>query len=372
METIRTISCKLETALRQKNHIEDTLKAFADACNVVAGVGREKKERRQFTLHKLCYRVIREKFGLSANLTVRAIARVAISLKRKPNSIFRPTSIDFDERIFAFSEKDWSAKLTLLNSREKFYLDIGKYQRNALAGKHPTSAQLVKRNREYFLNIQIKEESPEPKKTNSILGIDLGIKKIAVTSDGKSFCGKELNAYRLLRHKVRKSLQSNAHKGSPSTQKNCRRILKRLSGKQSRRTKHINHEISKQIVEHAKSNNQTIALESLKGIRERTNKRLRRSQKGLHNTWSFYQLKSMILYKAQRVGVPVVEIDPRYTSQICSQCLHVGVRRGESFTCTHCGYCSDADFNGSRNIATVGAVFVDPLENSRILSCSLH
>ena len=106
---------------------------------------------------------------------------------------------------------------------------------------------------------------------------------------------------------VRKSLQANAHKGSRTTRKNARRALKRLSGKERRYQKDINHRISKQIVETAKANRQAIVLEDLKGIRDRTNKHLRKSQKGLHNTWAFYQLQAFIRYKAARASVKGVQ-----------------------------------------------------------------
>lgn len=366
MKTIRTISCKLQTVPAQVEHIEQTLKAFANACNYVSQYGQKHKISNQFKLQRGCYKIVREKFGLSANLAVRAIARVAVCLRAKKNSLFRPTSIDYDARIFTYKESDNLVSLTLLYGRSKFFLDIGKYQRNALRGKKPTSATLCKKHNGYFLDIQIKEDSPEPLKPKGMLGVDLGVKNIATTSTGRIFSSQALNSYRIKRHKIRKSLQSKAAKGKHSTRKNCRRILKRLSGKESRAAKNINHTISKRIIDEAKESELAIALENLTGIRERTNKRLRRSQRGLHNSWSFYQLKSMILYKAQRAGVPVVQINPRYTSLMCSSCLHAGIRRGSKFFCSNCGNISDADLNAAQNIAAVGAVSVNPLENSRL------
>ena len=60
------------------------------------------KKHRQYDLHKGCYRALREQFGLSANLAVRAIARVAPRLAnaKTRHSKFKPTSIDYDARIF--------------------------------------------------------------------------------------------------------------------------------------------------------------------------------------------------------------------------------------------------------------------------------
>ena len=371
MDSIRTISCKLRVTDAQTRHIEATLQAFADACNYVADYGRTHRISRQYALHKACYAQVRSRFGLSANLTVRAIARVAprLSHAKTRNSTFQPTSIDYDARIFRLIEKDGCASLTLLDSREQLSLKMGDFQREALAGQEPTSATLSKTRKGYFLNIQIKEPLPEPDEPTGILGVDLGIRNIATLSDDTSFGGQTLNAYRLKRHTTRRSLQSKADTGTKSTRKNVRRVLKRLSGKERRYQAWVNHRISKHIVETAKEQGQAIALEDLEGIRDRTNKRLRTSQRGLHNTWAFYQLRQFIEYKAARAGVRVIPVNPAWTSQMCSSCGHIGTRSRERFRCSNCGSVMHADVNGALNIAAVGATVTRP-EYSR-LSCPL-
>jgi putative transposase len=371
MDSIRTISCKLRVTDTQVAHIKATLQAFADACNYVADYGRTYRISRQYALHKACYAQVRSRFGLSANLAIRAIARVAprLSKTRTRNSTFRPTSADYDARIFRFIEANEGASLTLLHGRVRFPLKIGAFQREALAGQDPTSATLSKQRKGYFLNIQIKEPAPEPMETAGTLGVDLGIKNIATLSDGTSFGGETLNAYRRKRHKVRRALQSKADTGTKSTRRNARRVLKRLSGKERRYQSWVNHQISKHIVESAKEQGQAIALEDLEGIRDRTHTRLRQSQRGLHNTWSFYQLRQFVEYKAARAGVRVVSVSPAWTSQMCSSCLHIGTRSRERFRCSNCGAVMHADVNGALNIATVGASVTRPEYSP--LSCPL-
>jgi len=366
MTSIRTIPCKLVVAPHQVAAIEATLQAFADACNWVADWGREHHVSRQYDLHKGCYYTIREKFGLSANLAVRAIARVAprLSKVKTRNSIFQPTSIDYDKVIFRFHEADWSVGLTLVGGRIRFALKIGDFQYQALRGQKPTSAVLVKKKKGYYINIQVKEPLPDPLKTTGTLGVDLGIKNIATLSDGTTMGGETLNAYRLKRHKVRRSLQSKADKGTPSTRKNARRVLKRLSGKERRYQSWVNHQVSKHIVEQAKEQQQAIALEDLTDIRDRTNRKIRKSQRGMHNTWSFHELRWFIEYKAVRAGIKVIPVNPAWTSQTCSQCLHIGSRSGVRFHCSNCGAELHADVNGAVNIATVGAAFVTRPEYS--------
>lgn len=111
MDSIRTISCKVGASDAQIRHIEATMQAFADACNYVADWGREHHLSRQHDLQKACYYEVRSRFGLSANLAIRAIARVAPRLRHAKTrySTFQPTSIDYDARIFRFIEGNWCA-----------------------------------------------------------------------------------------------------------------------------------------------------------------------------------------------------------------------------------------------------------------------
>jgi IS605 OrfB family transposase len=259
--------------------------------------------------------------------------------------------------------------LTLVGGRVHFPLKVGAFQREALAGQTPTSATLSKKRKGYYIDIQVKEPVPEPDEAQGTLGVDLGIKNIATLSDGTTHAGAPLNAYRLQRHKIRRSLQSKADTGTPSTRKNARRVLKRLSGKERRYQRWVNHQISKHIVQTAKRTQCAIVLEQLQGIRQRTNQRLRRSQRGLHNRWAFHQLRQFIEYKARRAGVQVVSVSPAYTSQMCSECFHMGTRRRERFRCTHCGIGIDADLNGALNLSTVGGLVIS--REYPLLSCLL-
>jgi putative transposase len=113
--------------------------------------------------------------------------------------------------------------------------------------------------------------------------------------------------------------------------------------------------ISKSIVQRAIETGSTIAMEDLSGIRQTSNRQI----KSLHN-WPFYILKEFVSYKALAAGIPVILIEPAYTSQTCHQCHHIGDRNGKTFSCSFCKWCGDSDFNGARNIADLGAVVNQP------------
>ncbi|MER5914954.1 transposase, partial [Streptomyces sp. NPDC001982] len=81
--------------------------------------------------------------------------------------------------------------------------------------------------------------------------------------------------------------------------------------------------------------------------------RLRKPQRATHSSWSFAQLGAFIAYKARRAGVPVVYVDPAYTSRTCAECGHIDRANRVSqawFACRSCGFVDHADRNGSRNI----------------------
>ena len=370
METIRTLSCKLVVPPPVAARIDATLEAFAQACNFVADWGNEHKKHRQYDLHKGCYRDIRERFGLSANLAVRAIARVAPRLAnaKTRHSRFKPTSIDYDARIFKLDVSSETVSLRLIEGRCILALALGDFQRERLAGQSPTSATLKKgRKNRYYLDVQVKEEAPPTQDADDTLGVDLGIRHIATDSAGHQFQGQDLADYRQHRANVRARLQAKADTGSKQTRKTCRRALKRLSGRERRHQKRINHEISKQLVAYAKKHGLAIVFEVLKGIRDRC--RFHKGQRRALHSWAFYQLQQFVEYKAQSAGGRVLHVDPRYTSKTCADCLHVGVRRQDDFSCKNCGQRSHADFNAARNIARFGLAVIRG--EYSLLSCAL-
>jgi len=189
-------------------------------------------------------------------------------------------------------------------------------------------------------------EEGKPIDIVNVLGIDLGIVSLATDSDGELFSGKDIEKQRRVMAYRRSNLQRKQTKAS-------KRKLRYLSGKQSRYQKNNNHIISKKVVRKAQDTRRAIALEDLSGIREA---KVRRSQRAQHANWAFYDLRAKIDYKAQRVGIPVIYVDPRGTSKTCSKCgyCHKNNRKSQSeFLCLSCGFAANADENAAINIARV-------------------
>jgi len=207
-----------------------------------------------------------------------------------------------------------------------------------------------------YISCSVKEE--EKIKCDGWLGIDRNTTgHCAVIADNKNnkvmFLGKDAQHIHKKYSKIRKKLQK-----SKKLKK-----LKTIKRRESNIQKDINHKISKKIVDYAKNNKCGIKLEKLKGIRQTTKQT--KSFKYSMNSWAYYQLEQFIEYKSKLAGIPVVYVDPSYTSQACHKCLQLGNRNGKVFKCPHCGYTSHADVNASWNISYSEKLWVEPKPEHR-------
>ncbi|KAA9352971.1 RNA-guided endonuclease InsQ/TnpB family protein [Larkinella humicola] len=368
-----TAKIKLLPTPEQAQNLIDTLSRANQACNALSEIAWENKQFKQFGLHKLAYYPIKEQFGLSAQMIVRGIAKVvdAYKLDKKTKREFRPTgAIAYDSRIISYKPPRKTVSIWTIQGRQSIRYAGGEHN-EALLKFQQGESDLLCRKGKWFLLATCDVPDEQTSEINSILGVDLGIVDLATDSDGQRFTGSEIRKYRKKRASIRASVQAKKNaKASKSTIKNTRRLLKRISKKEQTTSTIINHTISKRLVKKAQSSVRGIALENLKGIRDRTVPRLRKKQRNEHSSWPFSQLRQFIAYKAQLAGVRLVIVPPAYTSKTCHECHHLGHRSGKSFTCTNCGNCSDADHNGAQNIAAVGASVTWP-ENST-LYCALH
>ncbi len=368
MKQVTTVACKLQVRKNISSEIDETLLAFAAACEWV-NKNTPKDLTSKTKMQKLVYNQVREQFGLSANLAIQALRRVGSNRKtarQKNRNVrkFSPTSATYDARIFSFRESDWSISIKLLTNRVKIPLHIGNYQRGILKGQKPKSATLVKRrNGDYYIHINLEHDAPEPIATKEVLGCDLGRVDICHTSEGDKWDGQNLKTKRNHYAWLRLILQKKASSGTRSSRRRCRQLLQRLSGKEKRFQQHVNHVISRRLVDQAAAKGQAIAIEDLTGIRERTNQKPRSKTERRHsNSWSFFMLRQFLTYKCVLKGIPLILINPAYTSVSCHKCLHIGNRRGKSFRCVNpkCMNRCDADRNGAENIAALGRFINSP------------
>lgn len=361
-----TLKIRLYPSPAQAEQLLKTMERFNAACNIISKIAFENKTFGKISLQKLCYYQIREEFKLSAQMVVRAIGKVAESYsdknKRDKLHFFKlHGAIVYDDRILTIKSIDTVSILTL-EGRIFVPMSICEYHSSIInnAQRVRGQADLGYIDGKFYLFL-VAELPDKPENTREgFLGVDLGIAKIATTSDGKFYSGSKVKNLRRRNFKLRQKLQS---KGTNS----AKRLLKRRRRKESRFAADVNHCISKRLVQVAKGTKRAIVLEDLKGIRERakkgTRKTVNKTMRQALSSWAFYQLRQFIEYKARAAGVQVIYVDPRNTSRTCSKCGHVDKKSRkdqEHFVCTACGHALNADINAALNIARRGAAVNQP------------
>ncbi|MGW9594976.1 RNA-guided endonuclease InsQ/TnpB family protein [Streptomyces chartreusis] len=221
-------------------------------------------------------------------------------------------------------------------------------------------SDLIERDGVFYLIATCEVPEAETYEPDGFIGVDLGIVNIATTSIGYQAAGRALNRYRKRQLALRAKLQK-------KRTKSARRPLKERSRREQWHVKNTNHIIAKTIVTEAERTSAGISLEELNGIRQRV--RLRKPQRVTLHSWAFAQLGDFIVYKAKRAGVPLVFVDPAYTSQTCAECGHVDKRNRVDqglFICRECGVVAHADRNASHNIAQRGESVWNAGRESRV------
>ncbi|WP_370573942.1 RNA-guided endonuclease InsQ/TnpB family protein [Methanomethylovorans sp.] len=344
-----TVKVKLYPSEKQHSMLLNTMGQFNKACNYISEVTWTNRVFGKIGIQKLVYRDVRNTFGLSAQMVVRAIGKVSESYKvdkSKKHEFDRHGAIVYDQRILTFKTADEISILTL-DGRERMSIKYGEYCQ-LTSSRVRGQADLVYHNNVFYLMVVVDVPEEDKIDPNGVVGVDMGIVNIATTSDGKMYSGKKCTEVRQ-RYSVIKSRLQQA--GTWSAKKH----LKRISGRERRFKRDINHQIAKDIVQTAKDTDRAIAIEDLTGIRSRStvSKAVRESI----GKWAFNELGQFIKYKATIKGIPVYDVDPRNTSKMCSACGNIDKknRKNQSdFKCTKCNHTENADVNASKNIASRG------------------
>ncbi|MFE2142227.1 RNA-guided endonuclease InsQ/TnpB family protein [Streptomyces sp. NPDC059456] len=361
-----------------------TLRTVNEAANWVSGVAFEQGVPREYELRKHTYAQLKAR-GLGAQAAQHVIkktrdayttlkANIKTGNYGKPGSkrrakveskpvTFRPEAAQpFDDRCLSWQYDAQAVSIgtvagRLKNIRFACSPDALKMLREHRKGE----SDLIERDGLFYLvavcDIPEKSVNENPA---GFVGVDLGIVNIATASTGYRAAGRGLNRHRARQLELRRKLQA---KGTKSAE----RLLKKRSRKEARHTANINHIVSKAIVTTAERTGSGIALEDLTGIRSRV--RLRKDQRTSLHSWSFHQLGTFLEYKARRAGVPLVYVDPAYTSQQCSECGHIDRKNRvdqATFACRACGFLVHADDNASHNIAHKGVTVWTAGRESRV------
>ncbi|WP_051064554.1 RNA-guided endonuclease InsQ/TnpB family protein [Nocardiopsis halotolerans] len=365
------VCVKLTPSPEQATVLESTLRALNDHATWVAKVAHERGVTRNYALRKHTYQQLREA-GVGSQAAQHVIKRVCDAYRARRSNLhhgnygpkgsarreriestpitFRPDSgHPYDARNLSFALDARTISLWTFQGRLKDVPFTGSPDQIKTLAEHKRGeTDLLCRDGVWFLAVTVEVPDAPQVEPDSFIGVDLGIANIATTSDGQILAGRKINRYRRRQQRLRQKLQA---KGTKST----KRLLKKRRRREARHAKDTNHQISKRIVAVAERTSRGIALEDLTGILRRV--RQRKPQRATLYSWSFHQLGQFITYKAKRAGVPVVFVDPAYSSRECAECSYTDKANRisqASFICRSCGVVAHADRNASHVLARRG------------------
>ncbi|EAT2921522.1 transposase [Salmonella enterica] len=216
----------------------------------------------------------------------------------------------------------------------------------------------------WYVSIQTEYEVTEPKhKSTSMVGLDVGVAKLATLSDGTVYL--PVNSFKASQRKlaILQRQLSRKVKFSANWQKQKRKIQRLHSHIANIRRDYLHkvtNEISKKhamiVIEDLKVSNMS---KSAKGTAEQHGRNVK-AKSGLNRSildQGWYEMRRQLEYKQFWRGGQVLAVPPAYTSQRCACCGHTAKENRQSqskFVCQICGYTANADINGARNILAAG------------------
>ncbi|WNS78593.1 IS200/IS605 family element RNA-guided endonuclease TnpB [Domibacillus sp. DTU_2020_1001157_1_SI_ALB_TIR_016] len=223
---------------------------------------------------------------------------------------------------------------------------------NATVRKNPSG--------KHFVSLLVEIDVQDLPKTDSTVGIDVGLKDFAILSNGKVY--KNPKFFRTLEEKLAKAQRVLSRRQRLAIQQ--KKPLSEAKNVQKQRMKvaRVHEQIAnartdylQKITTEIIKNHDVIGIEDLKVSNMLKNRTLSKAISEV--SWS--EFRRMLEYKAKWYGKKVIAVDPRYTSQKCHSCGHTAKenrRTQATFICVSCGHSENADLNASRNIHDLAMV----------------
>ena len=349
----RTIQCPIpaDTCLLE------TIELYNKAVQHVIDVGWSKRTFNKNKLHTETYQDIRKKYPqLQSSLVQCARDMASDMLKREKFRYKKPfkkplSGIRYNQRTFTPFLETGKISISTIKGRKKFPLVIPSYFQLYVNEGRITSLTLYYNKKRQKIIAYLTLELPDipVEAPTTFLGVDRGIKRIAVCSNNKFYPTSHILAVKWKYQQLRKNLQS---KGTRS----AKRKLKAISGRERRFMTDENRKIAKWIC--AMPSN-CIVLENIRGLKQHSKKKKKASKtlRRKFGNWSYYQLEQFIIQRVEKLGKTVLFVNPRYTSQRCSQCGYIAKKNRASqsdFLCNECFFELNADLNAARNLSNFG------------------
>lgn len=357
--TFKTYNIELIMSEETKLHWLNLLAQSRDAFNFCAQIAVEENTPCNIKMfHDSMYNRIREKFPLIPAQGAIKIYKEVLSAVRsiktnKHKDAKTPQrkylSLHLDKRMYNKLSVDGIFLSTPIARRRELCTFVLYDKAKELFASYTFADPLIfAKNNRLFLSIPF-EVPTAPCADETSIGVDMGIKRLFVTSEGKFFRDKKYLANRRKLRYLKRNIQS---KGT----KSANRHLRKLSVKE--------RNISKDMIQRSTSallrstNASIIVLEDLKRLKKNTSTTNDGYKRKRHNSAlsqvPMYAFKEVLMHKAQLVGKRVETVSPVYTSQTDSRTnKRDGKRQGCRYYCSD-GIVLDADWNAAVNIAKRG------------------
>ncbi len=373
MEQTVTAKIQIKPDNQAKQMLENAMSVYKNACNFVTDYVFETHQLKQIPLQKAVYDDLRDKFGLKSQMACNVPRTVIAKFKSNKSNTGEWIRPDFKKPFLALSfNRDFSIlandtfSIGTLDGRIKVPFSRKGFEKYFDDKCTFGGANLIKKKDKFYLCISVTYNVPDVQieDVNNIVGVDRGIRFIATTYDSqgktKFYSGKAIKQKKSCYVEVRKQLQQRKTASS-------RRRLKKIGNRENRWMNDVNHCLSKALV-NAYPAKTMFALEDLTGIRGATEK-VRKKDRYVQVSWSYYDLGQKLTYKAERKGQKVIKVNARYTSQMCPKCGHTHKsnrdHKNHCFCCRNCGYRSNDDRIGAMNVYMRGVQFIQDYLNGQ-------
>jgi IS605 OrfB family transposase len=353
-----TVAATLRVSEEQRELLEETISEWKRGCQIATDMAWGKCNAKS-DVQPLAYDTVRDDTDLGSQHAILATHQAAqaitgcIERRREGKKATKPTftapTVTYDTRTMTLFEDD-TVSLSTTESRIRCELalpdaDDG-YQRQYLdSGEWSvTESTLTARDGDYFLHIGFRRHKTDTERNTAedgtVLGVDLGIENLAVTSTAYFFSGRELTHDLREFEKVRAGLQQTGTRSA-------HRTLEQSSDRELRYVRGVLHRASNAIVDEAlRYECDVIAFEDLTDIRERTGA-------SWGHKWAFRTLYEQVEYKAEAEGISVKQVGSAYTSKRCAECGFTADENRPTrndFRCQKCESEANADYNAAKNI----------------------
>jgi len=354
----RTAITRLSVDDEQRYLLEETITEWKRGCQIATDMAWETCHAKR-DVQSLAYETLRERTKLGSQHAVLATHQAAeaitgcIERQSKGQQASKPTftapTVKYDARTMTLFDDD-TVSLSTTEDRVRCSLvlpdaDDG-YQCQYLDSDvwDVTESTLTVRDGEFFLHLGFRRHRNNIERNTAedgtVLGVDLGIENLAVTSTAFFFSGRELT------HKFQESERVRGELQQTGT-RSAHRTIEQMSRRQRRYARDVLHLASNAIIDEAcRYDCGVIVFEDLTDIRQRTGA-------SWGHLWAFRTLYEQVEYKAEALGISVKQVESAYTSKRCSACGFTadGNRSSRNeFRCKKCGSEANADYNAAKNI----------------------